>query len=300
MRPLRHSLDVTLSGCRDHEAGLPPDEESMGLWTAEMARAEALLFGRRTYAIMESAWRKPTTGIWTDWTDERGIPFAQTIDHTKKYGSPNVNVGAVPGIAGPTFTSGEPIFPSQTFANAVISACLVEVSDLISKPPQDDERVGDQPPMAPPPYRLATHDGRHRFVSGLHQVREPGLELTCRHVVGIIRKSHEPPCPVGSAYPAGVRRRPPELQSMGIRYPCAGLSGLRPGSTVEIFVSTGRNARQPIRSRRWRAACAAPPRNPGLSDQSSRPAASRNRSLAPPSTPPSRKLLSFLGTPPAR
>src|SRR5207247_1541743 len=29
MRPLRYSINVTLDGCCHHEAGLPPDEESM-------------------------------------------------------------------------------------------------------------------------------------------------------------------------------------------------------------------------------------------------------------------------------
>ena len=40
MRPLRYSINVTLDGCCHHEAGLPPDEESMRYWTAEMGRAE--------------------------------------------------------------------------------------------------------------------------------------------------------------------------------------------------------------------------------------------------------------------
>jgi dihydrofolate reductase len=85
MRPLRYSINVTLDGCCHHEAGLPPDEESMGYWTAEMERADALLFGRVTYEMMESAWRKPATGIWPDWMEEWEIPFAETIHKAKKY-----------------------------------------------------------------------------------------------------------------------------------------------------------------------------------------------------------------------
>jgi len=85
MRPLRYSINVTLDGCCHHEAGLPPDEESMRYWTAEMERADALLFGRVTYEMMESAWRQPTTGTWPDWMDEWEIPFAETIDRAKKY-----------------------------------------------------------------------------------------------------------------------------------------------------------------------------------------------------------------------
>ena len=85
MRPLRYSINVTLDGCCHHEAGLPPDEESMRYWTAEMERADALLFGRVTYEMMESAWRKPVTGVWPDWMREWEIPFAETIDRAKKY-----------------------------------------------------------------------------------------------------------------------------------------------------------------------------------------------------------------------
>jgi len=47
-----------------------------------LARADALLFGRVTYEMMEAAWRLPTrTGGMPDWTK----PFAQTIDAAKKY-----------------------------------------------------------------------------------------------------------------------------------------------------------------------------------------------------------------------
>jgi dihydrofolate reductase len=85
MRPLRYSINVTLDGCCHHEAGLPPDEESMRYWTAEMERADALLFGRVTYEMMESAWRRPATGGWPEWMDEWEIPFAEAIHRAKKY-----------------------------------------------------------------------------------------------------------------------------------------------------------------------------------------------------------------------
>ncbi len=85
MRPLRYSINVTLDGCCHHEAGLPPDEESMRYWTEEMTRADALLFGRVTYQMMESAWRRPAAGDWPDWMGEWEIPFAEAIDGAKKY-----------------------------------------------------------------------------------------------------------------------------------------------------------------------------------------------------------------------
>jgi dihydrofolate reductase len=64
---------------------MAPDEESMRYWTAQLERADALLFGRVTYEMMESAWRHPETGTWPDWMDEWEILFAQTIDRARKY-----------------------------------------------------------------------------------------------------------------------------------------------------------------------------------------------------------------------
>ena len=84
MRPLRYSINVTLDGCCDHQVMIP-DEESMRYWAADLERADALLFGRVTYEMMEAAWRQPATGTWPDWMDDWEIPFAQTIDRAKKY-----------------------------------------------------------------------------------------------------------------------------------------------------------------------------------------------------------------------
>ncbi|MBN8882252.1 dihydrofolate reductase [Salana multivorans] len=85
MRQLRYSINVTLDGCCHHEAGLPPDEDSMRYWTDQMARADALLLGRVTYQMMESAWRRPVTGDWPDWMQEWDLPFAAAIDGARKY-----------------------------------------------------------------------------------------------------------------------------------------------------------------------------------------------------------------------
>jgi len=84
MRPLRYSINVTLDGCVDHRAGIP-DAESHAYWAGNIERADALIFGRVTYQMMEEAWRKPASGIWPDWIDEGGITFAETIDAAKKY-----------------------------------------------------------------------------------------------------------------------------------------------------------------------------------------------------------------------
>jgi dihydrofolate reductase len=84
MRLLRYAINVTLDGCCDHRVGVP-DEESDRYWAAQLARADALLFGRVTYEMMEGAWRRPATGTWPDWMAGWMIPFAETIDGVKKY-----------------------------------------------------------------------------------------------------------------------------------------------------------------------------------------------------------------------
>jgi dihydrofolate reductase len=57
----------------------------MHYWTAEMERADALLYGRVIYQMMESVWRQPAAGTWPDWMNEWEIPFAEAIDQKKKY-----------------------------------------------------------------------------------------------------------------------------------------------------------------------------------------------------------------------
>ncbi|MDO9395789.1 MAG: dihydrofolate reductase family protein [Herbiconiux sp.] len=84
-RALRYGINVTLDGCVHHEAGIAPDEESMRYWTAEIDRADALLYGRETYEMMQSAWRRPASGVWPDWMGEWDIPFAESIDGTRKH-----------------------------------------------------------------------------------------------------------------------------------------------------------------------------------------------------------------------
>jgi len=84
MRPLRYSINVTLDGCCDHEVGIA-DEEQHRYWAGELERADALLYGRVIYQMMEEAWRPPASGTWPDWMDDWMIPFAEAIDRTKKY-----------------------------------------------------------------------------------------------------------------------------------------------------------------------------------------------------------------------
>ena len=81
MRPLRYSINVTLDGCVDHREGTP-DEETHRHATEGLERVDALLLGRVTYELMESAWRPPgQMDEMQDWMK----PFGRTIDPMKKY-----------------------------------------------------------------------------------------------------------------------------------------------------------------------------------------------------------------------
>ena len=85
MRPLRYSINVTLDGCCDHRVMIA-NEESPRYWAANLERADALLFGRVTYEMMEAAWRGPArAGARPDWMEPWMLPFARTIDAAKKY-----------------------------------------------------------------------------------------------------------------------------------------------------------------------------------------------------------------------
>jgi dihydrofolate reductase len=80
MRPLRYSINVTLDGCVDHEA-LMPGEDVHRHHAENIARADAVLFGRVTYQLMEY-WREPAPeGSRPEWME----PFAQSINEVKKY-----------------------------------------------------------------------------------------------------------------------------------------------------------------------------------------------------------------------
>lgn len=80
MRPLRFHLNITLDGCYDHTVGIP-DEELHRNAMRFIAEADAALFGRVTYQLMEAAWRPPVSDAMPAWTQ----PFARTISAAKKY-----------------------------------------------------------------------------------------------------------------------------------------------------------------------------------------------------------------------
>jgi dihydrofolate reductase len=81
VRPLRYSINVTVDGCVDHRPMIV-DEELFRYTTESIAQADALLFGRVTYEMMEAAWRGPVpSGARPEWME----PFARTIGAARKY-----------------------------------------------------------------------------------------------------------------------------------------------------------------------------------------------------------------------
>ena len=79
MRPLRFSVNVTLDGCYDHRVGIA-DEELHRHAMESIAAADALIFGRVTYQLMEF-WRTPPPEGLPEWME----PFSRTINAARKY-----------------------------------------------------------------------------------------------------------------------------------------------------------------------------------------------------------------------
>lgn len=85
MRPLRYSVNVTLDGCCDHRAVVAdPDVHRNAV--ENLKRADALVFGRVTYELMEAAWRPVAeTGVRPEWMADWMESFARAIHPAKKY-----------------------------------------------------------------------------------------------------------------------------------------------------------------------------------------------------------------------
>ena len=81
MRPLRYSINVTLDGCCDHRAVIA-DAELHQNAVQNLEWADALVFGRVTYEMMEAGWRAPALASGRpEWMNA----FAKAIDPIKKY-----------------------------------------------------------------------------------------------------------------------------------------------------------------------------------------------------------------------
>jgi dihydrofolate reductase len=81
MRPLRFAINITLDGCCDHRA-MSTDEELHRYAAESVAKADALLYGRVTYEMMEAAFRPAAAAAARpEWMR----PFTQAINAAKKY-----------------------------------------------------------------------------------------------------------------------------------------------------------------------------------------------------------------------
>lgn len=81
MRPLRYAINLTLDGCCDHQA-VDGDEALHRHHATNLAQADALLFGRVTYQMMEQAFRPSAQAGQGAGTMDS---FARTIDAARKY-----------------------------------------------------------------------------------------------------------------------------------------------------------------------------------------------------------------------
>ena len=79
MRSLRYCINVTIDGCCDHTAGTAT-EDIHRFHAESLAKADALLFGRITYEMMEAGWRHADPNR-PDWMES----FAEVISAAKKY-----------------------------------------------------------------------------------------------------------------------------------------------------------------------------------------------------------------------
>ncbi|NMO01805.1 deaminase [Gordonia sp. TBRC 11910] len=81
MRPIRYSINITLDGCCDHREGIA-DRELHERAEANIREADAIILGRKTFQMMEEAWRvTDEPSPLPDWMQ----PFGVTIDAAKKY-----------------------------------------------------------------------------------------------------------------------------------------------------------------------------------------------------------------------
>jgi dihydrofolate reductase len=143
MGKLTFAINVTLDGCVDHRAGVV-DAELHEHFTRLMDGAEAMLFGRVTYEMMESYW--PAVGRdETAPADER--VWAQKLDSKRKYvvsrtrqTFPWENTVHLSGdlrdaiVALKANTAGELLLGSPALAIQLEKLCLIDEYRLVVHP----------------------------------------------------------------------------------------------------------------------------------------------------------------------
>ena len=85
MRPLRYSIKCHIGRVLRSSCSLAGRIHCIVTAGRDLAQADALLFGRVTYEMMEAAWRLSADGSETLWITDWTQPFARTIDAAKKY-----------------------------------------------------------------------------------------------------------------------------------------------------------------------------------------------------------------------
>jgi dihydrofolate reductase len=138
VRLLRYSINVSLDGCVDHTAGRV-DPESHRHSADTLARADALIFGRTTYELMEF-WRTATD--LADWMQ----PFATTINAATKYlvsstrradgwGTENLDGDPVEAVRALKEQPGGELYVSGvTLPRALAEAGLIDEYELVVYP----------------------------------------------------------------------------------------------------------------------------------------------------------------------
>lgn len=83
MQRVRYAINLTIDGCIDHQAGMPDRETHMHA-TRWIAAGDHLVFGRKTYQLMEF-WRPVAAGEVPERMPDWMLPFARVIDAARKY-----------------------------------------------------------------------------------------------------------------------------------------------------------------------------------------------------------------------
>lgn len=138
---MRFSINVSLDGCADHRGAFTPNEATHRHAADAIAAADALVFGRVTYRLMEDGWRKPSPAL-AEWTR----PFADAIGRRKKYVASRtlheldwdaevIEGDAVEFVRGLKQQPGGPLFAGGLdFAGQLAAAGLIDEYELVVHP----------------------------------------------------------------------------------------------------------------------------------------------------------------------
>lgn len=166
-------LNVTLDGCHDHRVGIA-DAELHDYWTRQMDERGAMLFGRTTYELMESAWPavardESATPAMREWARKLEAKPKYVVS-TTRHDFPWVNTTHVAGDLREAITTLKDQTPRGVLVGSPKLASTLEALGLI-----DEYRLVVHPVLAghgptlfqgvPEPRRLELI-ATHRLASG--------------------------------------------------------------------------------------------------------------------------------------